>query len=132
MKNRIESSGHRSVRKFLRLAGPLVALTGLGFMAVGVIDFFSAFGSFGREPKLFWCLFVGMPLLFVGIVMCKLGYFGAVFRYLAAETAPVARDTVNYMAEGTQDAVKTVARAATEGVRQGLGDEPDNREAGKI
>jgi hypothetical protein len=30
----------------------------------------------------------------------------------------VAKDTVNYMAEGTKDAVKTVAQAVAEGVQE--------------
>jgi hypothetical protein len=86
-------------------------------MLVGGISFFSAFGDGGGPPRLFWCVFLGMPTLFVGIVMCKLGYIGAVARYIAAESAPVAKDTVNYMAEGTQDGVRTVARSVAEGIR---------------
>jgi len=62
--------------------------------------------------------FVGMPLLFVGGVMCKFGFMGAVARYTAAEQVPVATDAISDLAEGTQGAVKTVARAVTEGVRE--------------
>lgn len=113
--NKIESPKHNAARSFLRVGGPLLALAGLIFLAIGMISFFSAFENH-EPPKLFWCGFVGMPLLFVGIVMCKFGYFGAVMRYLAAESAPVAKDTINYMADGTKDAVKTVARSVSEGV----------------
>jgi hypothetical protein len=120
MNNKIESASHTTARRFFRVAGPLVALGGLGFIAVALIDFFKAFGSFGQSPRLFWCFFVGMPFLFVGIIMCKLGYIGAVVRYLAGETAPVAKDTFNYMAEGTQDGVRTIARSAAEGMKEGL------------
>jgi hypothetical protein len=41
---------------------------------------------------------------------------GAVLRYVATEIAPVGKDAANYMAEETQGAVKTVARAAAEGI----------------
>jgi hypothetical protein len=53
-------------------------------------------------------------------VMCQFGYFGAVAvaRYFASESAPVAKDTVNYIAEGTKDAVKTVARSIAEGLQE--------------
>ena len=119
----IESPKHKPIRTFLRRAGPVTAAAGLVFIAIGFISFFSAMGASG-PPKYFWCAFVGMPLLFVGIVMTKAGYIGSVARYLAAETAPVAKDTANYMAEGTKDAVKTVAKAATEGVREGLKESP--------
>ena len=117
MNNKIESPKHARVRSFLRIAGPVCAVIGLIFIAIGMISFFAAFGSF-HPPKLFWCCFVGMPILFVGLVMSKFGYFGSVMRYVAAESAPVAKDTVNYMAEGTKDAVKTIARAAAEGVKE--------------
>jgi hypothetical protein len=51
------------------------------------------------------------------------GFMGAVARYTAAEQVPVATDIISDLAEGTQGAVKTVARAVTEGVKEGLTDE---------
>jgi hypothetical protein len=115
---KLESAKHQSVRSFLRVAGPLTALAGIVLIAIGFISFFAAMGG-GDPPRFFWCAFLGMPLLFVGIVMCKFAFFGAVARYLAAEAAPVAKDTVNYMAKETQEGVKTVARAIGEGIREG-------------
>jgi hypothetical protein len=110
--------GHNSVRDTLRVAGPVVALTGLGFIVVGLVDFFRAFGGSG-EPKLFWCGFVGMPLLFVGLVLSSYGYMGKVLRYTAEEMAPAGKDTFNYMAEGTREGIKTVAGAIGQGLREG-------------
>jgi hypothetical protein len=115
--NQLEPPSHSTVTAVLRIAGPFLLLVGLIFEAIGMISFFSSFGTF-QPPRLFWCCFVGMPILFVGVVMCKFGYFGAVVRYLASESAPVVKDTVNYMAEGTKDAVKTVARSITERVQE--------------
>jgi heme/copper-type cytochrome/quinol oxidase subunit 1 len=80
-------------------------------------SFFSAFGGAG-VPRFFWCCFVGMPLLFAGIVMCMFGFMGAIARYAAAEQVPVATDAINDLAEGTKGAVKTVARAVAEGVKE--------------
>ena len=71
-------------------------------------------------PHYFWLAFVGMPLMFVGTVLCQFGFFGAVARFIAGESAPVAVDTVNYMAEETKGAVATVARAAAKGVVEGI------------
>jgi RNA polymerase subunit RPABC4/transcription elongation factor Spt4 len=107
--------GHNKLRDFFRVAGPLVALAGLIFMAVGLVSFFSAFGSF-EPPRYFWCAFVGVPLLGVGMVLCKLGYMGKVIRYVAGEVAPVGKDTINYMAEGTKEGIKTMAQAIGEGL----------------
>lgn len=106
---------HKKKRTSVRVLGVTILLIGLGFMAVGLIDFFSAFGGFG-PPKLFWCLFVGMPLMFVGTVLCGYGFMGSVARYSAGEMAPVAKDTVNYMVDGTQESVKTIASAIGEGL----------------
>jgi hypothetical protein len=68
----------------------------------------------------FFCAFIGLPLMCVGSAMCMFGFVGAFARYIAAEQAPVAKDTLNYMADGTQEAVKTVARAAAQGVAEGV------------
>jgi hypothetical protein len=97
----------------------LILGVGVVFMIIGMASFFLAFGG-GGMPRLFWCCFVGMPLLFVGGVMCMFGFMGSVARYSAAEQVPVAIDAMSDLAEGTQESVKTVARAAAAGVKEGL------------
>lgn len=120
--SRLQTPKHRGTRSFLRIAGLSVTAVGLIFLIIGLISFFSAFGT-GGSPRLFWCCFVGLPLLFFGGVMCMFGFMGAVARYTAAEQVPVATDAISDLADGTQDAVKTVARAVAEGVKEGLEDE---------
>lgn len=114
------NQGHSQIRGTLRVIGPLVVLTGAVFMAIGLISFFSSFGTFA-PPKYFWCCFVGIPLLGVGLMITKFAYMGAVLRFVAGESAPVAKDTINYMADGTRGAVRTVAGAIREGFS---GEEP--------
>lgn len=94
--------GHETARTFLRIVGPLVLAGGGFFMLVGLVSFFSAFGG-GGPPRLFGCSFVGMPLLFVGSVMTKFGFMGAIIRYQAGEVAPIGKDTFNYMAGQVDD-----------------------------
>ena len=118
----LQTSKHQATRTLLRVAGPAIAFVALVFITIGAIDFFSSFGGFG-PPKRFWCFFVGLPLLFVGMVVSMFGYMGAVARYAAAEQVPVATDAVNELADGTRDAVKTVARAVAEGVKEGMTEE---------
>ncbi len=113
--NQLQSPQHNTIRTVLRIAGPLVAGLGLVFMIIGFSSFFLSFGSFGT-PRFFWCAFVGMPLLFVGFVLCKFGYMGDVYRYVAGEVAPVAKDTANYMGEGIQPGVKAVSKAVAAGI----------------
>ncbi len=110
--------GHRGPQSIFRILGPLVLGIGILFMVVGLVDFFKAFAGFGR-PRLFWCLFVGMPLMFFGSVMTKFGYMGRIARYMSQEISPVAKDTINYMADGTKDSIKTVASSIGQGLAEG-------------
>tara|TARA_R100000027_G_scaffold52103_3_gene40860 strand:+ start:38520 stop:38981 length:462 start_codon:yes stop_codon:yes gene_type:complete len=112
---------HQNQRNVLRVVGPTILVVGLGFIAVGMISFFSAFSGNGR-PQYFWCMFVGMPLLFVGLVLCKFAFMGKVARYAAGELAPVGKDTFNYMASETQEGFSNLSRAVYEGVQQSKGD----------
>lgn len=121
--SRLQTTEHRRVRNVLRILGPVILLVGIGFMIVGVADFFAAFGSFGM-PHLFWCCFVGIPLMFVGGALSMFGYMGAVGRYAAAEQVPVAADSINDLADETQDAARKMARAAAEGWHEGRGPRP--------
>lgn len=119
--SKLQTAEHKKARSFLRVAGPVLMAVGLIFLIIGMVSFFSAFGGHG-SPRLFWCCFVALPLLFVGGVMCMFGFMGSVARYSAAEQVPVATDVASDLAEGTQGAVKTMARAAAEGFKEGLGE----------
>ena len=122
---KLESPKHSGTRKFLRIAGPLTLAGGALLVVIGFGSLIMTTFSNSGPPALFFCAFIGIPLLFVGTVMCMFGFMGAVSRYVAAEQAPVAKDTINYMADGTQESVRTVARAAAQGVQEGMrGDQP--------
>jgi ribosomal protein L40E len=102
------------VRSVLRVIGPVIAGVGLVFVLIGMVSFFSAFGG-GGFPRLFWCAFVGMPILFVGITITKIAFVGSVARYMAGETAPIGKDVTNYMVAGTKDSIRDAATAVGEG-----------------
>ncbi len=105
---------HDEVRSVLRVLGPAVAAIGLIFMVVGIASFFVAFGGAG-PPRFFWCAFVGMPLMAVGVGISKFAYLGPMTRYIASEAAPVGKDVANYMVEGTKDSIRDVATAIGKG-----------------
>ncbi len=110
---------HKPLRNKLRVIGPIVFLTGLGLLGWGLYDVFLNDNlGFHFSP------FVGMLLMFIGASMSMMGYAGAMARYHANEVLPVAKDGVNYMAEGTQDGVRTATRALAEGLREGLAGQP--------
>ncbi len=122
LENRPENSidpDHTRTRFYLRTAGLIIAAAGILFLAVGTGEFFISASAL-REPRYFWCNFVGMPLLFVGSSMCMAGFMGAVARYQAGEIAPVGKDLFNTMAEGTQTGVRTTAAALAMGLARGL------------
>ena len=116
---RLQEPAQNSIRTLLRIAGPLVFLAGLVCAIIAVISLFASAGSLGG-PHYFWLGFIGLPLMFVGVVLCQFGFFGAVARFIAGEVAPVAADSVNYMAEETKGGVETVAKAAAKGVVEGI------------
>jgi hypothetical protein len=106
---------HQSLRNTLRLVGPIIF--GIGVVLVVI----SAASLMGGVGNLFFLGFIGLPLMFVGGVMCQFGFLGALYRYAASEGAPVASETFNYMADETKESVKTIAGAVGEGLREGMG-----------
>ncbi len=111
---------HKQWRKILQILGPVVLGIGGLLTLVGLVSFFASFGSFGI-PRYFWCAFVGIPLMGLGSTICKFAFMGTVSRYMANEVAPVSKDVVNYMADGTKDAVRDVAAAIGEGLSSSRG-----------
>lgn len=109
------NSKQRQTRESLRSIGILVTAVGGVFTLIGLGSFFSAFGSF-EPPRYFWCAFIGLPLIGLGTSLMRYGYMGAVTRYVAGEVAPVAKDTINYLADGTEDALQTIGKAVGAGM----------------
>ncbi len=114
----------RQTRENLRSIGILVTAVGAIFTLVGLGSFFSAFGSF-EPPRYFWCAFIGMPLIGLGTSLMRYGYMGAVTRYVAGEVAPVAKDTINYLADGTDGALQTIGKAVGAGMAASAGQSVD-------
>ncbi|MFW6348654.1 MAG: hypothetical protein ACOC2C_08625, partial [Cyclonatronaceae bacterium] len=86
---------------------------------IGIGDFVLSIGSF-RIPVFF--IFGGMLALLIplGLFLTSVGYMGAIARYQAGETMPVAKDSLNYMAEGTHQSLGLAARSIGEGLGAGI------------
>jgi len=50
-------------------------------------------------------IFIGFILIFIGLSCLGYAYMGKVARYTASEMAPVAKDTTNYMIDGTKEEI---------------------------
>lgn len=73
------------MKELARILGPLLIVIGVIFLIIGMVSFFSAFGSFGM-PKYFWCAFVGIPMIGIGSFMTKFAYLKPISNYVADET----------------------------------------------
>lgn len=104
------------MRGGLRTLGALLTLAGAALTAVGLISFVTAFNG-GGTPTLFWCAMLGLPLLGIGLMLLRAGYLGAVARYVASETAPVATDALNFVAGETRGSAQSLAAAVASGLR---------------
>jgi len=111
---------HIRKRKICRTIGIISLSIGGLFTAIGVGGFIISIALSSPSPLLIVFAFIGMPLLFVGTVLSGYGFMGAVARYSAQEMAPVAKDTFNYVADGTQEGVKTIATAIGQGIASGI------------
>lgn len=119
------SSQHSGCRSALRVIGPVVLIIGLFLVGSGAYEIVAG-DPFKNEGLMFVRMFGGMPMIFVGLVLTGMGYGGALARYHANEMAPVGRDTVNYLVDGTKGSMKDVASAVVGGLREGFMDETSN------
>ena len=69
---RLQQPGQSSIRTVLRIAGPVIFLAGLVCAIIAAVSLFASAGSFGG-PHYFWLGFIGLPLMFVGGVLCQFG-----------------------------------------------------------
>jgi len=91
--------GQGTARTAIRVAGIVLLIAALGFLAVGLQDFFSSMDSFDGPHK-FWMVFVGILLLAPALWCLQAGFLGAASRYVAGETTPVIKDSASYLSDG--------------------------------
>jgi len=99
MENRGPRDGYETTRRGLRAVGPVVLALGGVLLAIGLIDFFSAFGGHGR-PTLFWMAFVGLILTGVGVQLTTAGFGREILKFQARQARPAVRDVTSAVREG--------------------------------
>lgn len=105
----MDDKKHLKVKTILKVAGIVTLVAGVAFAITGFVNFFSSFGS-DHAPELFWCLFVGLPLIGVGVSLCGFGFRREVTRYIKNESVPV----INEAGEELKPAIGSVVKAINE------------------
>ena len=90
----MKNTPHNRTKNILKIIGIALLLIGFTCMIVGFVDFFNAFTNMER-PKLFWCLFIGLPLMGIGSGFSIFAFRREITTYTKQETLPVVEDTVS-------------------------------------
>lgn len=76
---------HFKTKKRLKTAGWILLCVGIVLSLTGLISFFSSINS-GDMPGLFWCCFIGFPLLAAGGGLLGFAYKREIGGYVANES----------------------------------------------
>jgi hypothetical protein len=98
-------NNHAAKRNVLRILGFIVLLVGVPLALTGFISFFSAFGTF-QPPKYFWCAFIGLPMIGIGIALLKMGFLGAAATYVSDEVTPTVGKAAGHIGSEIANAIK--------------------------
>ena len=95
MNNIIDKNGNKKAKKF-RMAGFII-------LPIGIILFItSLFGFANFDTELFLLSFIGLPMIAIGSSLLMFGYQGSIHRYHASQSAPILKDTLNYLQDETK------------------------------
>jgi hypothetical protein len=92
---------HTGTRLILRTLGPVLAGLGLVLVIVGVGGFFFTPGPFTGQPAT-WPVFLGIPLLFVGVALCMMGFMGAFFHVKVTKKGVVSPNGIEQQPENAK------------------------------
>ena len=111
----MDEQQHNKTKKKLRLIGAILVIIGIAFVVTGFIDFSLCFVS-TTVPTLFFLIFIGAPMIFVGIALLGLGFKKEITTYVKNEAVPV----INEAADDLKPAVKSGVGA----VKESINDDP--------
>ena len=110
MDNKEFENRYEKTAKKLRIIGFILLLIGAACVITGMTEFFMKMSSkYGDAPSLFFLNFIGFPFLAGGGVCLIMGYQRKMNNYIISQNAPVAKDAMNYMLDGTSDAMANTA-----------------------
>lgn len=89
----MDNNNHEETKKKLKIIGSIILGVGITLSAIGLISFFSAFGS-DNFPKLFFLVFPGFPMIGIGASMLSFAYKREIMRYSKNESVPVINEAI--------------------------------------
>lgn len=102
----MQNNNHKKKKTILKLLGFVLLITGAIFVVIGMVDFFSAMGTF-EPPTKFWMLFIGFPCCAFGGMLLLLGFKREISTYVKNEATPV----FNEMGRDIQPGIQSIANA---------------------
>ncbi len=106
---------HKKNKRTLQILGCVFTVLGLALMIAGFVDFFVSVNN-SDMPGLFFLLFLGFPLVFVGICCLTLGFRKEMARYVKNEAVPV----INEASSELKPTISNIGQA----LKEGLTDDP--------
>lgn len=115
---------HNATKKKLRIIGIILLVIGAACAITGFLDFSLCFVS-TTVPTLFFLIFLGFPMIFIGTVLLIFGFKKEIGTYIKNESVPV----INEAADELKPAVKSVVSAVKEGLK---GEEPKDEQSERV
>lgn len=104
---------NQPIRTLLRFLGVVLLLAGVIFAIIGLVDFFAAFNGNSGPPTKFWCAFVGLPLIGIGVSCLKAGYLRTIGKYVAGESVPIVTESARHVVRGLQPELQEYRRGGS-------------------
>ncbi len=102
---------HEETKKKIKIFGAVCLGVGLVCAVIGFVNFFSTAIYGDGFPKLFFLLFIGFPLIAVGLAALSFGFRGEILRYNKNEGLPVVKEAGSELTPTIRD----IANACREG-----------------
>lgn len=110
--NEQDKQKHLKTKRNLKIIGLTLLIVGAVCVIVGFVDFFISMGN--GMPKLFWLMFIGFPMIAVGIFLSSMGFRKEIAGYVKNESVPV----INEMGQEIKPAISAVSSAVKEGLQE--------------
>ncbi len=107
MQNNIDNHKHQKTKMILKILGPILLLIGLASVIIGIVDMgLNITGS--NEPKLFFLMMLGFPLIAIGLFITIIGNMQKINSYVVREQVPTTNETLNNLASSIGNVANTV------------------------